>query len=494
MSCSSVELTEPAFSLPNPPILEHTEGTFKPSNPPPEVTELGELHDLGSDTDTDPESIPPLTRVEKKQLAAGDPYYKVTLLKGSAQKSDAKKTSGEKLSTAGKNSKTPVVIPSSPSKEIAVDKSKGKRKKETDDQPCKTADGTAPPPSRSATPQLAPEHSFQPPSEAAPFLPSELGGFLIVSFDHLMSMASPRDLRYMSNLSDMSLLEDFSSSILQASLLGSDMMSRIRAKATSSLETSKKLSEWEKQVLSLTGDLAKERVLRREMSSELENLKKTQADDVEKACQAAREAAIANFPHSIKGLAMMDDNYQRRHTAFLQSSEHQGMLVETALQYYYHGFRSCVRQFVERGRLPSGFDTSFLQESVGLDNAPEPGEEAPACVLAVGIDNNKPSEAQSSTGFTLGNRGIPTFSSSTAMISVDGMLDLAGWSISMPSALSPAPTSPSLSQWATSCRALSWARLALCESPSVGPPDIILMTPFRATAFSFAGTFLPCPP
>ncbi|KAG8363893.1 hypothetical protein BUALT_Bualt19G0069900 [Buddleja alternifolia] len=179
-----------------------------------------------------------------------------------------------------------------------------------------------------------------------------------MSFQQLMVTASPRELRYMNDLSDAVLLEDFSSTILQA-------WSRF------------------KHVLDITDDLAKEWILKNELSTELKNLKSARITEIEKACKTAREKAEANFSHSIKGIAMMNDNYQRRHEVFLLYPEYQEMLVDSALQYYCHGFRTCVKQLVEDGHLTCEIDISFLQEGAGLDSVPELGEEAHACVLSI---------------------------------------------------------------------------------------------------------------
>ncbi|KAG8390845.1 hypothetical protein BUALT_Bualt01G0125800 [Buddleja alternifolia] len=58
------------------------------------------------------------------------------------------------------------------------------------------------------------------------------------------------------------------------------------------------------------------------------------------------------------------------------------MFVGSVLQYYYYEFSTCVKQFVEAGRLPRRTDVFFLQERAGLDNAPELREEAPVYILA----------------------------------------------------------------------------------------------------------------
>ncbi|KAG8372992.1 hypothetical protein BUALT_Bualt12G0124700 [Buddleja alternifolia] len=61
------------------------------------------------------------------------------------------------------------------------------------------------------------------------------------------------------------------------------------------------------------------------------------------------------------------------------------MLVGLALLYYFHRFYTCVRQCVGAGLFPTEVDSSFLHEMAGLEDAPNPGEEAPTCILEAGV-------------------------------------------------------------------------------------------------------------
>ncbi|KAG8386836.1 hypothetical protein BUALT_Bualt03G0190500 [Buddleja alternifolia] len=73
---------------------------------------------------------------------------------------------------------------------------------------------------------------------------------------------------------------------------------------------------------------------------------------------------------------------QRRHEEFLKSPEFKELLIELALQYYYHGFRSWLKQFLGAKHLLPDSDLSFFQEKTDLDDAPKPNEAALIFVIS----------------------------------------------------------------------------------------------------------------
>ncbi|KAG8382833.1 hypothetical protein BUALT_Bualt05G0119500 [Buddleja alternifolia] len=165
------------------------------------------------------------------------------------------------------------------------------------------------------------------------------------------------------------LFEDFSLAILQANLFGSDLMICICARSSISIDDSKKLKLEEVRGIHA-------------------QLKVEQVDEIERACKAACENAseetVSNLSHSTKGSAVLEANYKSRHEDFRQSPEYHDGLASIALENYYHGFHTCVRQHVKASRLSSDRDISFLREGAGLEGVPELGKKVPTCILASG--------------------------------------------------------------------------------------------------------------
>ncbi|KAL0395396.1 UNVERIFIED_CONTAM: hypothetical protein Slati_4505800 [Sesamum latifolium] len=63
---------------------------------------------------------------------------------------------------------------------------------------------------------------------------------------------------------------------------------------------------------------------------------------------------------------------------FKKSEEFHNLVADSALKYYYHGYRTCAGQFVNAGYPPLTAPTDYLDINARLADAPEPNEDVPS--------------------------------------------------------------------------------------------------------------------
>ncbi|KAL0462746.1 UNVERIFIED_CONTAM: hypothetical protein Slati_0162200 [Sesamum latifolium] len=81
---------------------------------------------------------------------------------------------------------------------------------------------------------------------------------------------------------------------------------------------------------------------------------------------------LQNYPSSKEGKKRFEELWNSRLADFKKSEDFQRLLADSALKYYYHGYRTCAGQFVDAGYPPLTAPNDFLDIHAGLADAPKP--------------------------------------------------------------------------------------------------------------------------
>ncbi|KAL0402068.1 UNVERIFIED_CONTAM: hypothetical protein Slati_4236700 [Sesamum latifolium] len=86
---------------------------------------------------------------------------------------------------------------------------------------------------------------------------------------------------------------------------------------------------------------------------------------------------LQDYPSTKEGKQKFEELWVNRMVDFKRSMELQRLLINSALNYYCHGYRICISQFANVGYPSLTAPTNFLDIHAGLADAPELDEEIP---------------------------------------------------------------------------------------------------------------------
>ncbi|KAG8382700.1 hypothetical protein BUALT_Bualt05G0104700 [Buddleja alternifolia] len=178
---------------------------------------------------------------------------------------------------------------------------------------------------------------------------------------------------------------DLAFELLQASILVGDLLAYLQTPPHPPADALKKLEFLENKVEHLKDDLANTRKIKDENFNKIKRLTKENnhldeqlvatlnkhAEELDRV----HEEAYHQFLNTEEGKTFIDATSESKKINYLKSMEFKTLLAIKTTDYYYHGFRTCVKQFSTKGYPPSGMTLTFLNEDAGLEDAPDINDE-----------------------------------------------------------------------------------------------------------------------